>query len=179
MKPLSLQKAETFANTVADQLAPLCLQRPFIVGSIRRKRAICNDVDLVIIPKDKREIRARCMQKGGKLLEDGNLNLIIELATGIQLDIFYAREAEKDLFGQILPCTFGTLVLCRTGSKDFNIWLCREAEKKGLHWNPYQGLMKPDYLNPGKASQFIAGETEESIFKALDIDFIKPEDRER
>ncbi len=178
MKPLPLAKAEEFARKIVDELKPFCTYPPEIAGSIRRKRPICNDVDLVILAKDKAAIRERCT-KNGKIIENGELNLIVELSSGVQLDIFFARHKQNDLFGETLPCTFGTLLLCRTGSKEFNIWICQLANKKGLHWNPYQGLFKPDILNPGKAWQLIAAEHEEDIFKALDLDFIKPEDRER
>lgn len=178
MKPLPLQKAEEFARSVVAELTPFCVFPPEIAGSIRRKRPICNDIDLVIMAKDKAAIRARCL-KNGKATLDGELNLIVELNSGVQLDIFFARRSENDLFGESVPCTFGTLFLCRTGSTAFNVWLCDLANHKGLHWNPYQGLFKPDVSHPGKAWQLLACEHEEDIFKALGIDFVKPEDRER
>jgi DNA polymerase/3'-5' exonuclease PolX len=63
------------------------------------------------------------------------------------------------------------LLLARTGSADFNIWLARTAKVRALHFNPHQGILRGD--------QVIASRTEEEIFSALGLPFIRPEDRER
>ena len=70
------------------------------------------------------------------------------------------------------PDNFGTLLLCRTGSKEHNIFLVEHAKRLNLRWNPYRGVIDG-------AGNVLASETEEDIFKALDLPWIQPEDRER
>jgi DNA polymerase (family 10) len=176
---IPLARATAWAEKIVDELTPYCKQPPRIAGSIRRKRPTVNDVDLVVLAKgDGADLRARCKKNAVEIVEEGEMTLIVILKSGLQLDIWFAREPKRDLFGVEIPGNFGSLLLCRTGSKEHNIWLCNQAADRGLHWNPYAGLHgKPE--RPGGPCPLIAGETEESIFKALNIPFIKPEDRER
>lgn len=174
---MNLTRATSYAERIAGELTPMC-QQIAIVGSIRRRRPTCNDIDLVILPKDRIAIRQRCLQGGGTATTDGALNLIVQLRSGVQLDIFFARPAEQDLFNVVTPSTWATLLLCRTGSKDFNFWFCRMAEAKGLHWNPYLGL----HRKPERETDpwpLIPCETEAELFRAVGLDYINPEDRER
>jgi DNA polymerase (family 10) len=77
-----------------------------------------------------------------------------------QVDIYIADET-----------TWATLLLIRTGSKDSNIRLCSLAKKKGWHLAASgDGLFN-------ETGERIAGDTEESIFKALGLPFQRPEDR--
>lgn len=152
-----------------------------VAGSIRRQRAMVNDIDLVILPSSVASvssIRARIKQNAVSTPADGPMNLIVVLKGGLQLDVFFARHADPDLFGGGLPCNYGSLLLCRTGSAAFNMWVANQAIAQGYHWNPYCGIHgrppKPDQPAP-----IIASETEGDIFAALGLDYIPPEARER
>ena len=167
--PLDLASATEKALAVVDHLRPFCAQIE-IAGSIRRRRPEVGDLDFVIqpLPGKRRYIRDRCLSWKPQVLTDGQVNLLL-VVKGVQLDIFFADEPGSDLFAA--PGNFGTLLVCRTGSMQFNIWLADRAKKRGLHWNPQRGVVQK--------GKIIASQTEEAVFKALGLDFIQPEDRER
>ena len=172
---MKLARAIVIGLKISEQLAPLC-ERIEIAGSIRRARPEVGDLDLVILPKPGQlaAVKARCAQKC-ESVRDGEQNCIYRLElsdrTQLQIDIFFARPAISDLL-QTAPGNFGTLFLCRTGSKEHNIYLVEHAKWLGLRWNPYRGVIDGQ-------GNVLASESEEDIFKALDLPWIKPEDRER
>lgn len=155
------------ACRIQSELAPLC-DRIEIAGSIRRFRPICNDIDLVIIPKDLASVRSRILANTHPI-ESGLRNLMVTMQNGIQLDVFFAHHDIKNLF-DITPSNFGSLLLCRTGSKQHNIKLCLTAQKMRLRWDPYRGLFSGEDI--------IASRTEEEIFEALKMDYVLPAKRE-
>lgn len=178
---MKLAQAQLYARKFVDWLSPVC-ERIEIAGSIRRERLIVNDVDLVVIPK--RPVMKDLMGErigsrnllheflahyidhsavmvgtrpawlAGKDNPDGR-NFLIQTPK-CQLDIFCAT-----------PDTWGTMLLCRTGSKEHNIWLATRAKDLHMHWNPYEGL----------SGHHGASETE--IYRALGLPWISPLDRER
>ena len=48
---MELEKARAIASEVVKRLSPYC-QRIEVAGSVRRKKAQVNDIDLVLIPSD-------------------------------------------------------------------------------------------------------------------------------
>lgn len=174
----ALPRIRAIADKVVAALAPLC-ERIEIAGSIRRGRALVGDIDLVILPKDRAAIRAKLVP-ACNVLADGPQNLLVDWPLGrterLQLDIFFAHDGVGDFFARE-PSNWGTLLLCRTGSKEFNIWFAQQAQRAGLHWNPYRGLTRQKGLS--QQSEVIAAATEDDLFKALEITPIKPEVRER
>jgi len=165
---MTLAQSDRLASTVADALAPFC-ERIEIAGSVRRRRPVVNDIDIVAIPRDLPGLKARC-RRNGKITTDGSLNVIVELSGGVQIDIFLADPPREGLLG-IEPTNWGTLLLCRTGSKEHNVWLASEAKRRGLHWNPYKGIYR--------GYDIIASETEQDIYKAIGLSYIEPTKRER
>ena len=163
-----LAEADKLAAKILHELTPFC-ERIEVAGSVRRRRENVNDIDLVVIPKNfamlRNRIRRRCT-----LTTDGDTNLIAILPNKVQLDIFVAQAESKDLLA-VTPTNFGALFLCRTGSREHNIWIAKRAQSLGMHFNPYYGLFRQ-----GKC---VACATEEDMFKALDLEFVKPEQRER
>ena len=173
--------AEKYAAQIVEWLEPFCLHVG-IVGSIRRQKPICADVDLVCIPRTEdvkdlfgtvtrqenlllRELKRYVRASAGKAVwknrvepADGGQNLLIELPK-CQLDVWCAT-----------PATLATRTLCRTGSAQHNIWLAFRASERGGHWYPYQGLRMGGKLVPA--------ETEEDIYHALGLPYIEPANRE-
>jgi DNA polymerase (family 10) len=147
-----------------------------IAGSIRRGRPEVNDIDLVVLPRPGQveALKSRCAENC-RVVTNGPQNCIyaIRLAPGqeFQLDVFIARPPVKDLL-QTIPGNFVSLLLCRTGSKEHNIWLVEHAKRIGLTWKPYAGVFDEE-------GYCLASETEEDIFRVLQLDFIPPEKRER
>lgn len=163
------------AEKIKAELAPMC-DLIEIAGSIRRQRAEVGDIDLVVLPRAGQlgAIKDRC-RRSCRVITDGEQNFIcnLRLAPGreFQLDIFFARPAVKDLL-QTVPGNFGSLLLCRTGSKEHNIFMVEHAKRLGLVWRPYAGVFDGD-------GYCLAAESEPEIFKALDLEFVPPERRER
>lgn len=171
MKP---RRALNLAEQIATALTPLC-ERIEIAGSIRRARPEVNDIDLVILPRpgQLQAIKDRCRVRCAAVT-DGPQNCIFRLPldvhSDIQLDLFFARPASRDLLASA-PGNFGSLLLCRTGSKEHNIFLIEHAKRLGRVWKPYEGVFAGDTC--------WAAEEESEIFTALDLPWINPEERER
>lgn len=175
-----LQFAERVAYQIAAALTPFCDQIE-VAGSIRRRRPLVGDIDLVVLPKPGQleALKERC-KRNSKVITDGDQNLIVELTLAgrdgpLQLDIFIAKPEVREMF-ETTPTNFGSLLLCRTGSVAHNIYLVQHAKALGLVWNPYHGVFGPD--GTGR-TRLIASATETEIFSALKLDFIPPERRER
>lgn len=170
----SLQFANACLAKILPWLSPYA-ERIEVAGSIRRKCESIGDIDLVVIPKTvpisdlfgnptgqrnkvAEEIRKTCLERGWPLVKDGAQYLVFE-SGGVQVDIWFGT-----------PANFGTLWMCRTGSKDHNIWLASGAAKRGGHWHPHDGLTL--------GGKLIAAE-EKEIYAALGLQYLFPEAREK
>lgn len=200
---MKLHAAISIAEKIVRELAPAC-ERIEIAGSIRRARAEVNDIDLVILPKPGKldAIKNRCKERC-RVITDGRKNFICALKVGssrcddrtaqravptiaeFQLDIFFAHGAEPDLI-ENKPGNFGSLLLCRTGSKEHNIKIASLAKSRDMAWKTYEGLYAGGEwrrIESGADEEYaggkiIASETEEEIFQALGIEFVPPALRE-
>jgi DNA polymerase (family 10) len=173
--PLPLATADKFAARIRAEMEPFC-ERIEIAGSIRRRRPFVNDVDVVVLPKPHLEagLRERVKLKAERIITDGLQTLVVILTNDLQVDVWIAQPESRDLL-EVKPSNFGSLLLCRTGSTEHNIYLIDHAKRRGLIWNPYHGVFSPI----GGKSVCIASATEEEIFAALQLEFIPPEKRER
>ena len=167
MSKIALERAEKTAEAIVKYLAPYCKRaadgRVFIevAGSIRRRKPWVNDIDIVLIPSDPwdlhQEILKLCRPFSPKL--SGQKIMRIDV-NGIGVDLYFASEE-----------TWATLLLIRTGAKESNIKLCTLAKKKGWHLAASgDGLFNEN-------GQRIAGDSEESIYQALDLPYQRPEER--
>jgi DNA polymerase (family X) len=164
---LPLAKARALADKVVTALTPHC-QRIAIAGSIRREKMTCGDIDLVAQGITPVGIERLC--ENTTVLSRGDKNISVVLANGFGIQLFIADTPASDLFGNPLSHdTWGTLLLCRTGCMQHNIFLASRAVSRGMHWNPYKGILKHGKL--------IAHATEEDIYKALDLTYIEPQNR--
>ena len=167
---IPLEKADAAANQILGVLKPYC-ELVSIAGSIRRRRPWVNDIDIVLLPKRGSDLPLRNrVKRSTTVLREGDQLLSVRLNNGVQLDLFLADQKTVDLFAPT-PTNFGSLLLCRTGSKEHNIFLVEHAKKIGLVWNPHHGVFRDGEL--------IASETEQAVFQALQLPFIEPEKRER
>jgi len=157
------------AKDICEQLTPLCSDVA-IVGSIRRHCGLCGDIDIVCLASDtqRQAVRSRCLLKSPTIKQDGNQILSIVLNNGINVQIFFAHPKTQDLFTPE-PSNWGSIMLCRTGPKQFNQAICIRAAKLGYKWNTFKGIISGD--------QIIASETEQDIFKTLKIKPISPRNR--
>jgi DNA polymerase/3'-5' exonuclease PolX len=191
---MNLAATQRLASKIRDELAPFCEQIE-IAGSIRRQRPEVADIDLVCLPRgaaglhdliDRCQRRARCTKAGEQYR-------LFELENGLQLDLWIAHTGSEDLLGHKTPSNWATLLVCRTGSKEFNIAIAGRAREVGLHWNPHAGLMKltghafidgrgADGRRTGgcvPVGSYIPTDTEEDFFRAISLEFVRPEEREQ
>ena len=170
MTALPLNQSVKLAEKIKAELAPFC-ERIEIAGSIRRRRPFVNDIDLVVLPfaDQVNALRARVHERTSPV-KDGPVEIVVRLINGFQLDLWIAERPKKDLFSET-QTNFGSILLCRTGSVQHNIYLGSVAEKLGRRWNPHHGVFE--------SGRCLASATEEEIFKALGLEFVPPEDRER
>lgn len=114
-------------------------------------------------------LKARCLRKAAAV-KNGEQEFVCRLTNGVQLDVWIARPATRDLLSAT-ESNYGTLFLCRTGSVQHNIFLVEHAKKLGLVWKPHDGVFH--------CGNLLASETEEEIFAALGLKFVEPERREK
>jgi len=170
---VKLAHAERYVLAIEEALSPFC-KRITVAGSVRRKRPFVNDIDFVVLDPDPLQFRQRA-SANSTIVKDGPEILIVRLKDGTQVDFYFAHGPSKELL-ETKPGNWGTVLLCRTGSKEHNIFLAQRAQKLGFKWETMIGLT---FAVDMKGSQIMASETEEEIFKELGLPFIKPEDRER
>ena len=197
---MNLATAQNYAAKITEWLAPYCAQWPaspsgkalLTAGSIRRHRPECADVDIVCVPETKAErdlfgeitstrnllhhfISLYVMSGKAKLQsgsENNSKSMIVQLSK-CQLDLWFAT-----------PETWATRLMCRTGSKEHNIWLCSRAKRMGMKWNPYEGLFTGGRWLGGEPDTYVGGtlipglHDEMNIYGALGLPYIAPENRE-
>lgn len=155
------EEARSLGERILEIIAPL-VTRAEIAGSVRRKKDLVHDIDIVVIPnilafpgmmanKIKSHLGGAVVKAGPKILS--------MIVLGRQVDLYAATEE-----------TWGVNLLRWTGSKEHNIKLCSRARRMDMKLAVSRGLEKD-----GKV---IASRTEEEIFEALELPWISPEERE-
>ncbi len=154
---MELKQAQEVAAEVVAELTPCTVKRE-IVGSIRRQRPQVKDIDLVVLPTSMAALDGKLREMG---CDFGGPKIRRMVYKGARVDIYIATEQ-----------TWATLLLIRTGSTRHNVHLCARARLLGMHLKANgEGLLDAQ----GKR---VAGETEESIFKALGLKYRDPQERE-
>lgn len=118
-----LPEAERIARGMAAALTPFCSRPPEIAGSIRRRKRIVGDIEIVCIPNPIRDMFDNPIPLEtdhalnyldwslyGELKMNGNKQKKIILREGIQLDLFIVTP----------PAQFGVIFMIRTGSKEYS-----------------------------------------------------------
>lgn len=143
-------------------------------GSLRRQKETVRDIDILVVSDKPHKIMDAFTKIPSvkDVLAEGKTKCSVRTKDGVQVD---CRVVEQK--------SFGAALIYFTGSKNFNIKLRQLAIKKGLKVNEYGvfsttkrgGFAK----NRGeKKEKFVAGRSEEEIFKLLGMPFIEPELRE-
>ena len=156
-----LPVAAQYAEALADWLrgAPQ-VQQLEIAGSYRRRRETVGDIDILVASDAPAPVMQRFTgyDEVRQILGQGSTRASVVLACSLQVDL---RVVE--------PAAFGAALHYFTGSRAHNIAIRKRAQARGLKINEY-GVFR------GKAR--IAGDTEESVFAAVDLPWIAPELRE-
>jgi len=153
----AIQVADGFIKGLKD-LAEVKKISP--AGSLRRQKETVRDIDILVESDKPKKIMNTFTRLAsvGMVLAKGKTKSSVRTKEDVQAD---CRVVEKK--------SFGAALLYFTGSKNFNIKLRQLAIRKGLKINEY-GIFRKN--------RFIAGSTEEEIFKALGMPYIEPELRE-
>ena len=156
---MELDEARELARQIVKEILPHC-QRVEVAGSIRRRKSEINDVDLVLIPESllkhrivaglQRTMNAEVLKSGDKVAQ-----LIIN---GVNVDLYFAKKED-----------FIALLLFRTGSAQNNMKLASKARSMGLKFSHY-GVFK--------GATRIDDNTEEGIYKALNLTYLPPQERD-
>jgi DNA polymerase/3'-5' exonuclease PolX len=169
--------AEKFVNDIKD----VCEQIE-IVGSLRRQKYAVNDIDIIVIPKfiqeDDETLFGEPVQTN--LLDRRLSQFCFRGTLSLEANGSKIKRFIKSVDGEEVPIdiyiaskeTWWTLLLIRTGSKNHNIMLAKRAIEMHMH-------LKADgsgLLSPG--GTIIPIESEEQIFKHLNLSFRIPEDRD-
>lgn len=129
-------------------------------GSLRRNKDTVRDIDILVISQQPRKIITAFtkLPQVKDVLAEGETKASVRTKDDVQVD---CRVVEGK--------SFGAALLYFTGSKNFNIKIRQLAIKKGLKINEY-GVFRKE--------KFVAGGSEQEIFKLLGMSFIEPEMRE-
>jgi DNA polymerase/3'-5' exonuclease PolX len=181
---MTLLTATRWSAAIAVELAPHC-HRLEIAGSIRRSRPQCGDIDIVCIPKADSQTdllgaelvrtnavlewaRAYARKCQGQVTGPGDQvpriisggeregkQLIVQLRN-CQLDLWFASEKN-----------FASRFLCRTGSREHNIWFATRLTERNMHWFPYEGIVTLDSLRAEKINPYAPGAADRAVEKNL------------
>ena len=129
-------------------------------GSYRRSRETVGDLDILVTARKSSPVMQRFLEydEVARVLSGGDTRSSVVLRSGLQVDL---RRVEQSSFGAALQYF--------TGSKDHNIAIRRLGQQRGLRINEY-GVFRFE--------KRVAGRTEASVYRSVDLPFIPPELRE-
>ena len=181
-KEFPLRDAERIARGMASALIPFC-SRIEIAGSIRRKKPVVGDIEIVCIPYIERDMFGAPV--GESRLEGIDWNLYGDVITNgpRQKKILLREGIQLDLFIVLPPAQFGWLFLLRTGPAWFSHRMVTPrnayavADKKPRE----RGLM-PSYLRSEHGAiwsknHVVETPEEQNVFDLFGMAFIEPEKR--
>lgn len=136
------------------------VQKIAIAGSVRRRKETIGDIDILVVSKNPKKIMDFFVSQPGivKIWGNGLKKSSVKMKAGFDIDIRVVPEK-----------SYGAALQYFSGSKEHNIALRKIALEKGLKLNEY-GVFRNN--------QYIAGKTEESVYKMLGLQWIYPEIRE-
>jgi DNA polymerase (family 10) len=136
-------------------------------GSLRRRREIIGDVDLVVSSKEPARVIDFFTRRPGVLnvIAKGETKASVLLEGGIQSDLRVVSDAE-----------FPFALMYFTGNKEHNIVMRQRAIQRGLRLNEY-GLFRSKE-ETRDARLLVKCSTEEEIFQELGLNYVPPECRE-
>lgn len=147
------------------------VQRAEIAGSLRRKKEVIGDIDIVVSARDR--YRAAIMQAFIRhpavesVVAQGDTKSSVVLKEGINCDVRIVDDREY-------PFALNYF----TGSKEHNVEMRSRARKFGWSLNEYGFSEIGAEEKRGKAKRIVLCKDEADIYHALELDYIPPELRE-
>jgi len=136
------------------------VQQVVVAGSFRRMRETVGDLDILVIAAPDSPVMQRftAYDEVAEVFSAGETRASILLKCGMQVDLRVVAQQ-----------SYGAALHYFTGSKAHNIAIRRIAQQHGLKVNEY-GVFR--------GAQRIAGDSEESVYRAVGLPYIPPELRE-
>jgi DNA polymerase (family X) len=133
-----------------------------IAGSLRRMKETIGDLDILALSNDPKAVMDHFVHypEVTEILAKGTTKSSVLLQDQLQVDLRVVDEK-----------SYGAALQYFTGSKDHNVTLRGLAIKKGYKLNEY-GLFDKN------TEKYIAGKTEEDVYKKIGLRYIEPELRE-
>lgn len=137
------------------------IQKIEVAGSLRRRKEIIKDIDILCSAKDIEKIMNDFVNypEVKDILSKGITRSSVRVKSGVQVDLRAIKDIE-----------FPYALAYFTGSKEHNIALRTRAKKMGIKVNEY-GLFTDD-------DKIIKCNDENEFFKAMNLSYIEPELRE-
>ena len=156
-----MSEVEEIAKRIQSQKG---VEKAIVAGSVRRMKETIGDADILVVAKNAKPVMDYFvrMPEVVKVTAHGETKSAVKLKSGLNVDL---RIVPRESYGAALNYF--------TGSKAHNIALREIAVKHGMKLNEY-GLFKIK----NKKETFVAGRTEEELYKALGLHYIEPEMRE-
>ncbi len=156
-----ISEVEEIAKRIQSQKG---IEKAIVAGSVRRMKETIGDADILVVAKNAKPVMDYFvrMPEVVKVTAHGETKSAVKLKSGLNVDL---RIVPRESYGAALNYF--------TGSKAHNIALREIAVKHGMKLNEY-GLFKIK----NKKETFVAGRTEEELYKALGLHYIEPEMRE-
>jgi DNA polymerase (family 10) len=160
-KRFKLAEAKPYVDRLIDYLKKTPnVSKVVVVGSYRRSRETVGDLDILVTAHKESPVMDRLAEydEVGSILSRGSTRFSIVLRCGLQVDVRLVAQV-----------SFGAALQYFTGSKAHNIVIRRLGQQRGLKINEY-GVFRFE--------KRVAGNTEASVYRALDLPYIAPELRE-
>jgi len=158
---VSIALARPLVESLLDDLKQVAgVAEVAVAGSYRRSKETVGDIDILVTTEEDSPVMERFVSFDdvGQVLAGGPTKSSIVLRSGLQVDL---RRVAQESFGAALQYF--------TGSQPHNIAIRRIGRQRGLKINEY-GVFSAD----GR----VAGDTEESVYRALGLPWVPPELRE-
>jgi DNA polymerase (family 10) len=160
------------ASLLADEFVNALKKIPQVkmistAGSLRRQKETVRDIDILVISDKPEKVMDTFVKMPSvkDVIAEGETKSSVRTKDDVQIDCRVVEEK-----------SFGAALLYFTGSKNFNIKMRQIAIKKNLKINEYGVFSAKGYGQ--KQERFVAGRTEEEIFRLLGMSYIEPELRE-
>ena len=160
-KRFKIAEAKPYVDSLIDYLQKVPGVNDVVAaGSYRRCRETVGDLDILVTARKNSPVMDRFVEydEVQKVISKGETRSSIVLRCGLQVDV---RRVEQASFGAALQYF--------TGSKSHNIAVRRLGQQRGLKINEY-GVFRFE--------KRVAGKTEASVYRTLDLPSIPPELRE-
>ncbi|PQO47078.1 DNA polymerase/3'-5' exonuclease PolX [Blastopirellula marina] len=159
-------KADRLVQRLKEHLSDVeGIKQLQFAGSYRRGKETVGDIDILVTAKspDTAMDRLNEFPELSEVIARGDTKMSIRLDNNMQVDLRVVPEE-----------SYGAALVYFTGSKEHNVKIRGIAKQHGMKINEY-GVFR---VEKDGSEQYVAGKTEEDVYKALDLPWFPPELRE-